>query len=95
MKFSTQDLDHLAHLAHLTLSDSEKEAFAPQIEHVLGYMAKLSEVTIDPSVLASIPVPQMQLRDDVVTSAPMPFLAENAPDWDAASHAFFVPKISN
>jgi aspartyl-tRNA(Asn)/glutamyl-tRNA(Gln) amidotransferase subunit C len=95
MNFSIKDLDHLAQLSHLTLSNAEKEAFAPQIDHVLDYMAKLSEVTIDQAVLASVPVPQMQLRDDVVTSTPMPLLADNAPDWDAASHAFFVPKISN
>jgi aspartyl-tRNA(Asn)/glutamyl-tRNA(Gln) amidotransferase subunit C len=95
MKFSMQDLDHLAQLSHLTLSESEKEAFAPQIDHVLDYMAKLSEVTIDPSVLSAVSPPQMQLREDVVQSEFLPLMAENAPDWDAASHAFFVPKISN
>ena len=94
MNFSTQDLDHLANLAHLTLSDSEKVAFASQIDHVLGYMGKLSEVVIPSSVLDAIPLPQMQLREDVVTTSAIPFLAENAPDWDAASNAFFVPKIS-
>ena len=94
MNFSTQDLDHLANLAHLTLSDSEKVAFASQIDHVLGYMGKLSEVVIAPAVLTATPVPQMQLREDVVTPSAIPFLAENAPDWDAASNAFFVPKIS-
>lgn len=93
MNFSTQDLDHLAKLAHLSLTEQEKQAFLPQIDHILGYMSKLSDVAVDRARLDSLLDAEMQLRDDVVSEADLPLLADNAPDWDAAANAFFVPKI--
>jgi aspartyl-tRNA(Asn)/glutamyl-tRNA(Gln) amidotransferase subunit C len=37
-------IEHIAHLARLSLSDNEKEVFAGQLESVLSYMDKLNEL---------------------------------------------------
>lgn len=87
-----QNIDRLAALAHLDLTPEEKDAFATQIDHILGYMSSLSAVSIpELPVMTSLPT---ALREDQVSSGlDTASLTQNAPDWDAESHAFFVPKI--
>ena len=38
------DIDHLADLARLELTDEEKATIAPQLESILAYVGKLAEV---------------------------------------------------
>ena len=38
------DLDHIAKLANIPISDKEKERFGKQLEDVLSYFSKLKEV---------------------------------------------------
>lgn len=40
------NIDDVAHLARLALTDEEKAAFARQLGDVLGYIAKLREVDV-------------------------------------------------
>lgn len=41
------DLDRLAHLARIKLSDEEKERFRPQLEAIVGYFEQLSRLPLD------------------------------------------------
>lgn len=44
MSISRQDIDHVAELAHLELSEAEKERFSEQLGSVLEYVDSLKEV---------------------------------------------------
>ncbi len=41
------DIDYLAQLARIELSNEEKTKYASQLSQVLGYFKKLSEVNVD------------------------------------------------
>ncbi len=44
MKLTKQEIDHLALLARIGLTDEEKEKFGHQISSILEYVSKLNEV---------------------------------------------------
>ncbi len=41
------DVAYVAELARLELSDEEKAVFQPQLESIVGYVEKISEVGVD------------------------------------------------
>lgn len=78
------DIDHVAALSRLVLTDEEKKIFAPQLAAVLEYFKKLQEVptdTVKPTfhVIAGLtnrfqeqPVAADTLgRDEVLANAPL------------------------
>jgi len=44
MKISKKEVEHVAHLARLTLTDDELETMTGQLDNILSYMAKLDEL---------------------------------------------------
>jgi len=46
-KLSISDLEHIAKLARIELTDQEKETFLPQLESVIEYLDILNEVNTD------------------------------------------------
>ena len=44
MSLDSKQIDHLAHLARLDLTEAEKELYASQLDAILGYFKKLQEV---------------------------------------------------
>lgn len=46
-KISMTDLEHIAKLARINLTESEKTTFLPQLESVLEYLDVLNQVNID------------------------------------------------
>ena len=46
-KISPSDLDHIAKLARINLTDSEKTTFLPQLESVIEYFDVLNKVNTD------------------------------------------------
>jgi aspartyl-tRNA(Asn)/glutamyl-tRNA(Gln) amidotransferase subunit C len=87
------DVEHIAHLARLRLSEAEKEKFGAQLSSILAYVEKLNELDtsgVEPTshVLAIGNV----MRDDALRpslSADEALL--NAPD--RADNFYRVPKI--
>ncbi|MFA5029204.1 MAG: Asp-tRNA(Asn)/Glu-tRNA(Gln) amidotransferase subunit GatC [Patescibacteria group bacterium] len=47
MKLSQQEVEHIASLARLKLSQEEKEKYGEQLSAILDYMEKLQEVATD------------------------------------------------
>lgn len=43
-KLTPSDLDHVAKLARIKLTDQEKTVFLPQLESILQYLDKLNQV---------------------------------------------------
>jgi len=93
MKISKEEIEHIAVLARLSLSEEEKGLFGPQLSSILDYMEKLNELDtkgIEPTshVLALSNV----MRDD----SPRDSLPREAALMNAPSHVdkfYRVPKI--
>jgi aspartyl-tRNA(Asn)/glutamyl-tRNA(Gln) amidotransferase subunit C len=93
MPLSLQEVEHIAKLARLELTDEQKALYREQLEAILDYIAKLQELdTKDVPPTASISVGQMPLRGD----EPRPSLAKdillrNAPEQEGGQ--FKIPPV--
>ncbi|MFA6410732.1 MAG: Asp-tRNA(Asn)/Glu-tRNA(Gln) amidotransferase subunit GatC [Candidatus Buchananbacteria bacterium] len=84
MALSIKDVEHIAMLARLGLTEAEKEKFAGQLSSILDYFEQLKEVNTD-NVEPTAQVTGLEnvLRPDVVENvdaATMKKLIELAPD---------------
>lgn len=72
-KVSLNDVEHIAELAKLELSDAEKKTMAAELESILSYVDRMSEVdTSGVESFAADPQEFPALRDD----EPHPFDAD-------------------
>lgn len=93
MAISIEDVEHVAKLARLALSDEEKETFRRQLSDVLEHARVISEVDTEGVEPTSHTLPLVNVfRDDVARpSLSTDEVTGNAP-W-AADGAFRVPRI--
>jgi len=90
---SRSDVEHVAHLARLGLTDDELTLLQGQLNHILEQYAKLAELNTEaiPPTAQTIELENI-LREDVVTpSLPVDEVLRNAPD--AAGGYIVVPAI--
>jgi aspartyl-tRNA(Asn)/glutamyl-tRNA(Gln) amidotransferase subunit C len=88
-----EDVEHVAELARLELTAAEKEQFIAQLNSILTYMEKLSELNTTDVEPTSHVLPMVNVfRDDEVQpSLERDRALQNAPQ---ESHFFFkVPRI--
>ena len=65
MKLSIQEVEHIAALARLELSEAEKGRYAEQLSDILDYVAHLEELETDQiSPTASVLEMNLRLRKD-------------------------------
>ncbi|HBA26851.1 MAG TPA: Asp-tRNA(Asn)/Glu-tRNA(Gln) amidotransferase subunit GatB [Nitrospinae bacterium] len=93
MKLSIKEVEHVAELARLELTDAEKERFAEQLSNILTHIDKLNRLDTDSVEPTSHVLPVKNIfRDDVSREL---FLEgnslDNAPDKDKGYYK--VPKI--
>ncbi len=93
MKITQKELEHVAHLARLTLSERELDTIRGQLDNILSYIDKLGELDtsrIQPTThVFSV---NNAFREDVVTeSLSRDKSLANAPQQNGES--FLVPKI--
>lgn len=93
MSVTKKDVEYMAHLARLELKDEDAEGLKEDMNKILGYMEKLSELdTSDVQPLEHVTEQPTILRKD---EAKEPLSHEdalkNAPDAD--SDYFRVPKV--
>ncbi len=93
MKITREQVQHVAKLARLSLSDDEVATFTGQMADILAYVEKLNELDTDGIVPTSHAVPmENAFRDDVVRpSIGADAALANAPDRIA--DFFRVPKV--
>jgi aspartyl-tRNA(Asn)/glutamyl-tRNA(Gln) amidotransferase subunit C len=97
MPITESDIEKIAQLAHLEITDEERRAFTPQIAEIVAYVEQLNELdtsSVEPAMGGLTPEGELtdSTRDDVVRPSLGQELAlEQAPD--AASGHFRVPKI--
>ena len=93
MKLSTQDVEYVAKLARLEVTEAEKEKFTAQLNDILLYIDKLNE--LDTTGVApmshAIAVTNAFREDKVVESLGTQKALANAPD--ARGEFFRVPKV--
>jgi len=93
MGVTVKDVEHVANLARLELSEEEKHKFAEQLTQILQYAEKLNELDTDNVEPMSHAVPHSNvMRDDEVKpSLDLEQIMLNAPDEEDGQ--FRVPAI--
>jgi aspartyl-tRNA(Asn)/glutamyl-tRNA(Gln) amidotransferase subunit C len=97
LKISREDVERVAELAYLDLSEAELEKYREQIDEILEYIGKLNELDtsfVEPmaQVLADDQTADRTLRDDVVVPCKVAgAVLQQAPDPEPPY--FRVPKV--
>ncbi len=92
-KITPDQVRHVAKLARLALSEAEIRRFAPELESILEYVAKIAEVDVSGVEPMAHPVPLHNVMREDVAEAPLPLeeVLKNAPATDGPF--FKVPKV--
>ena len=93
MRLTPQEVEHIALLSRLHLSESDKERAAAELSQILGYFEKLAELPTDDvePTMHALPVENV-LRPDVVSPGLSREAAlQNAPEQ--ADGMFQVPRV--
>jgi aspartyl-tRNA(Asn)/glutamyl-tRNA(Gln) amidotransferase subunit C len=93
MALTLVEVDHIAELARLTLTDDEKEKYRLQLSAILDYVAMLQELdTQDIPPTSSVLPSQSILRQDISqASLPIDVILQNAPE--TTKDQFRVPPV--
>jgi aspartyl-tRNA(Asn)/glutamyl-tRNA(Gln) amidotransferase subunit C len=87
------DVEYVAGLAQLSLSDTAKQKLAQELGGILSYIEKLNELDtegIEP-MMHAMPLTNVLREDRVEPSLPRELALKNAPNTDG--EYFLVPKI--
>ncbi|GBD08168.1 Aspartyl/glutamyl-tRNA(Asn/Gln) amidotransferase subunit C [Candidatus Thermoflexus japonica] len=81
MALSREEVEHIAELAKLALTDEEKSLYAEQLSAILDYFRKLQEVdTSDiPPTATVLPIRNVFRPDEPGEPMPRELLLQNAP----------------
>lgn len=93
MALTAEEIDHIAKLARLELTDEQKTLYREQLSHILDYIAKLRQLdTKDVPPTAGGGLTRMELRPDGSRpSLPTDVLLQNAPDSE--DDQFKIPPV--
>jgi len=93
MKITRQEVEHVAKLARLELTEQEADTFTGQLDAILAYVDKLKELNTDGIIPTAHAVPMENAfrEDEVRPSIGVENALANAP---ARAESFFrVPKV--
>lgn len=93
MKISTEIVDHIAHLARLEFEGEAKESIRKDMETIISFMDKLSEVetdNVEPLIFMNESYNTLR-EDNAVLSISQQEALKNAPKKD--SDYFRIPKV--
>ncbi|MCQ6562580.1 Asp-tRNA(Asn)/Glu-tRNA(Gln) amidotransferase subunit GatC [Paenibacillus mendelii] len=93
MSITVKDVEHVANLARLELSEQEKEQLTGQLNAILKYAEKLGELDTDHVEPTShvLPVTNVMRDDRVRESVSVETAMKNAPDEEDGQ--FKVPAV--
>jgi aspartyl-tRNA(Asn)/glutamyl-tRNA(Gln) amidotransferase subunit C len=93
VKLSPAEVEHVAQLAQLALSNEERELFREQLSSILEYASRLQEVDTDaiPPTSTVLPVENVMRPDSVQASLPRADVLANAPATEDG--CFRVPVV--
>ena len=93
MKITKEQVEHVAKLARLAITEEEKERYTQQLSNILTYIEKLKELDtskVEPTSHV-LPMKNIFREDEVRPSLPREEILKNAPD--RTEEFFSVPKI--
>ena len=92
-KITMREVEQVARLARLALSDAEKERMRRELDGILSYIDKLRAVDTEgvPPTSHAVPMTNVMREDEPVPSLPQADMLANAPD--RSGDFFRVPKI--
>ena len=81
-KITMQEVEQVARLARLTLSDAEKERMRRELDGILSYIDKLRALDTEgvPPTSHAVPMTNVMREDEPVPSLPQEDMLANAPD---------------
>ncbi len=97
MNITESDIEKIAQLAHLEITDEERKMFAPQISEIVTYVEQLNAIdtsVVEPALGGLTPEgerTESSRRDEIQPSLGQKVALEQAPD--PASGHFRVPKV--
>ena len=93
MKITVKDVQYVANLARLELTDEELENLTKQLDGILTYMNKLNELDTEGIEPLShvLPLKNVYREDKVTSSLPVEEVLKNAPCREGGF--FKVPKV--
>jgi aspartyl-tRNA(Asn)/glutamyl-tRNA(Gln) amidotransferase subunit C len=93
MHITQEEVERIAKLARLELTEGEKSAFGKQLDQILSYVQKLQSLGTDGVAATSMVAGQTNVdrADDLQPSLSAGAATANAPD--AQEHYFRVPRI--
>ena len=93
MSVTKKDVEHVAKLARLGLSEEEKELFTKQLSQILGLADSLKKINTKDVAPTShaIPMKNVLRVDKVIPFENVDDILANGPDVE--EHMFRVPKI--
>jgi aspartyl-tRNA(Asn)/glutamyl-tRNA(Gln) amidotransferase subunit C len=93
MSVSKQDVEHVAKLARLGLSEEEKELFTSQLNQILGYAESINKLDTEkvPPTSHAIPMNTLYREDKVIPCENTKDILKNAPEQNRGM--FRVPRI--
>lgn len=93
MPLTREEVEHVALLARLELSDEEKERFTEQLNAILGYFEQLRAIDTEGVAPTShvVPLRNVFREDEVKESLPVEEALANAPS--RLAETFRVPRI--
>ena len=82
MKLSRAEVEHIAELAKLGLTEEEKEEFREQLSAILEYAEVLQKLDTEaiPPTATVLPLQNVMRPDEVAPSFPQEDILANAPD---------------
>ena len=93
MPISAEDVEHVAYLARLGLSDDEKSRFAEQLSNILDAMRAIDRLDTSaiPPTAQVIPLQNVMREDEVRPSTERSEILKNAPRREG--DYFLVPPV--
>jgi aspartyl-tRNA(Asn)/glutamyl-tRNA(Gln) amidotransferase subunit C len=93
MKLSLAQIEHVAELAQLALSEAEKQQFREQLSSILDYAERLRELDTDsiPPTATVLPLENVMRDDKARPSMPVKDVLANAPSVE--DDCFRVPVV--
>lgn len=82
MALTIKEVEHIAELAKLHLSDEEKDLYAGQLSAILDYANRLQKLDTDdiPPMTSAVPLDTVLRDDEARDGLPPKALLSNAPD---------------
>lgn len=93
MRLTPEEVQHIALLSRLELSEAERERAANELSQILGYFEQLGELDTQntPSTMHALPIENVLRPDVVKPSLSHEAALQNAPE--SAAGMFQVPRV--